>query len=203
MAGSRLRDEVRSLPNVLTIIRIALVPVILGLIDNESRLRSFLACVLYIIAGITDILDGWLARRRQQVSILGKLLDPLADKLLVTGALVYMAVMGRCDPWLVVVLLSRDLLIQGLRSIAASEGLVIAASAEGKQKTAFTMVGIMFLLVYFRYPVLGLRGVEVDFRAIGTFCLRLAVLMSVLSAIGYMRHFWRAVYDRSQGAPSA
>ncbi len=196
-SGARLRDEFTNLPNLLTLMRIALVPAILGLMDNYSAVRSYLACLLYIVAAVTDLLDGWLARRRRQVSILGQFLDPLADKLLVTGVLVYMAAMGRCEAWLVVALLARELLIQGLRSIASSEGLVMAASQQGKQKTALQMVGTMFLLIHFRYPVLGLHR-EVDFHDVGIWVLRGALVVSVVSAIGYVRLFAHTVYGAAR-----
>jgi CDP-diacylglycerol--glycerol-3-phosphate 3-phosphatidyltransferase len=195
-----LRRESTYLPNLLTMGRIATIPLILYFIDNYSPVRSFIATLIYLGAAITDSLDGWLARRRKQVSVLGKFLDPLADKLMVTAVLVYLTSMDRCPAWLVVALLARELAVTGLRAIAVSEGLVISASDSGKQKTALQLIGTMFLLIHFRYPVWGLEHVTIadeklviDFHAVGIYTLMLALVMSVLSAVDYFLAFARAV----------
>jgi CDP-diacylglycerol--glycerol-3-phosphate 3-phosphatidyltransferase len=195
-----LRRESTYLPNLLTMGRIATIPLILYFIDNYSPVRSFIATLIYLGGAITDSLDGWLARRRKQVSVLGKFLDPLADKLMVTAVLVYLTSMDRCPAWLVVALLARELAVTGLRAIAVSEGLVISASDSGKQKTALQLIGTMFLLIHFRYPVWGLEHVTIadeklviDFHAVGIYTLMLALVMSVLSAVDYFLAFARAV----------
>src|SRR5581483_9987844 len=149
--ATNLRAESTYLPNLLTMGRILCIPAILFFIDNYSPTRSFIATLIYVGAALTDSLDGYLARKRKQVSVLGKFLDPLADKLIVTAVLVYLTAMDRVPPWLVVALLARELAVTGLRSIAVSEGLVLSASDQGKQKTALQMVGTMFLLIHFRY----------------------------------------------------
>src|SRR5262249_48227837 len=113
-----LARESRYLLNILTMGRIAMIPAILVFIDNYSPVRSFVACLIYLLASLPDSLDGWLARRRKQVSVLGKFLDPLADKLMVTAVLVYLTALDRVPPWLVVALLARELAVTGLRSIA-------------------------------------------------------------------------------------
>jgi CDP-diacylglycerol--glycerol-3-phosphate 3-phosphatidyltransferase len=197
--------ESKYLPNLLTMGRIAVIPFILWFIDNYSPARSFVATLIYLGASLTDFLDGWLARRRKQVSVLGKFLDPLADKLIVTAVLVYLAGMDRCPPWLVVALLARELAVTGLRSIAVSEGLVISASDSGKQKTALQMVGTLFLLIHFRYPVWGLEWVTIkderlviDFHLVGLYTLYLALVMSFFSALDYFRRFVLAVKKRGQ-----
>jgi CDP-diacylglycerol--glycerol-3-phosphate 3-phosphatidyltransferase len=186
-----LRASLTNLPNLLTMARVAVIPAILALMDNYSPVRSYAACLLYIGAALTDFLDGWLARRRKQVSLLGKFLDPLADKLIVTAVLVYAAALGRCPPWLVVALLAREIAVTGLRALAASEGLVISASDQGKQKTALQMTGTLFLLIHFRYKIL-LLPVTLDYHIVGLWTLYLALAMSVLSAAGYVRAFMRA-----------
>ncbi|HEY7955302.1 MAG TPA: CDP-diacylglycerol--glycerol-3-phosphate 3-phosphatidyltransferase [Polyangia bacterium] len=195
-----LRKESTYLPNLLTMGRIALVVPILYFIDNYSPARSFVALLLYLLASATDFLDGWLARRRGQVSILGKFLDPLADKLMVTAVLVWLTAMGRCPAWLVVALLARELAVTGLRSIAVSEGLVISASDKGKQKTALQMVGTMFLIIHFSYPVWGLEHVYIkgqrlviNFHGVGIYTLYLALAMSVISGADYFIKFVKAV----------
>ena len=135
--------------------RVLLVPFVLVLIDNYNPLRTFAASILYIAVAGGDWLDGYLARSRNEVSVLGKFLDPLADKLIVTAVLVTLVALGRVPSWLVVVIIARDLTITGLRSIASAQGLVIAASDGGKIKTALQLVAIMMLLVHFSYPLLG------------------------------------------------
>ncbi len=199
-----LKRESTYLPNLLTMGRILSIPAILFFVDNYSPVRSFVATIIYLAAALTDSLDGWLARRRKQVSVLGKFLDPLADKLMVSGVLVYLTAMDRVAPWLTVALLTREFAVTGLRAIAATEGLVISAKEGGKQKTALQMIGTMFLLIHFRYPVWGLERVTIaderlliDFHAIGTVTLILSLVMSIVSAIDYFLGFVRAVQAKS------
>lgn len=194
---SDVRREFTNLPNLITMGRTLLIPGVLLLMDNFSPLRSFLACLLYMVAAAGDFLDGYLARTRGQITVLGKFLDPLADKLMVTAVLVYMVALGRVPAWLVVLLIGRDLAITGLRSIASAEGLVIAASEGGKLKTAFQFIGIILLLIYFRYPLLGTSLPPIDFHVAGLYVLYISLAMSLLSAWGYVRLFVRAVRQRS------
>jgi CDP-diacylglycerol--glycerol-3-phosphate 3-phosphatidyltransferase len=197
---SSLRAELTNLPNLITIGRVALVPFVLLLIDNYSPLRTFLASLLYIGAAAGDALDGYLARKRNQVSVLGKFLDPLADKLIVTAVLVTMVSLNRAPAWVVVVLIGRDLAINGLRSIASAQGLVIAASDGGKIKTALQLVAIMMLLIHFRYPVLGLESLfgSVDYHNVGRIMLYLSMVVSLISGAEYMQKFFSAVWQSSR-----
>src|SRR5687767_5378438 len=127
-----LLSQFTSAPNLVTMGRVILIPGTLFFIDNYSPLRSFIAGLLYLVSAAGDALDGYLARSRQQVTVLGKFLDPLADKLVVTAILVFMVGLGRVPAWVVVVMIARDLAVNGLRSVASAEGLVIAASEGGK-----------------------------------------------------------------------
>jgi CDP-diacylglycerol--glycerol-3-phosphate 3-phosphatidyltransferase len=202
--ATNLRAESTYLPNLLTMGRILCIPFILYFVDNYSPTRSFIATLIYIGAALTDSLDGYLARKRKQVSVLGKFLDPLADKLIVTAVLVYLVAMDRCPPWLCVALLARELAVTGLRSIATTEGLVISASDSGKQKTALQLVGTLFLLIHFKYPVWGLEHIFIrdeplliNFQAIGIVTLYLALAMSVISFIDYFIMFVKAVQRHS------
>jgi CDP-diacylglycerol--glycerol-3-phosphate 3-phosphatidyltransferase len=192
-----LRAEITNLPNILTMCRVAVIPFVVYFIDNYSPTRSFIATLLYIGASITDFLDGYLARRRGQESVLGKFLDPLADKLIVMAALVYLVGTGRAPAWLVVALLARELAVTGLRSIATTEGLIIAASQGGKTKTALQLVGILFLLVHFRYPLLGFPNVQVDYHVVGLYTMYLSLGMSVFSFAEYIKLFANAVNKQS------
>jgi CDP-diacylglycerol--glycerol-3-phosphate 3-phosphatidyltransferase len=193
---ANLRSQLTNAPNLVTMGRVLLVPGVLLFIDNFSPLRSFIAALLYLVAAVGDALDGYLARSRGQVSVLGKFLDPLADKLIVTAILVFMVALGRVPAWLVVVLIARDLTITGLRGIASAEGLIIAASDGGKIKTALQLVAIGTLLIHFRYPVLGL-GLSVDYHQVGTIILYLSLAMSLISAFDYVRAFARVLGDPS------
>jgi CDP-diacylglycerol---glycerol-3-phosphate 3-phosphatidyltransferase len=201
---TNLRAESTYLPNLLTMGRIAAIPLVLYFIDNYSPVRSFIATIIYIGAALTDFLDGYLARKRKQISVLGKFLDPLADKLIVTAVLVYLTAMDRVPAWLVVALLARELAVTGLRSIATTEGLVISASDSGKQKTALQLIGTLFLLIHFKYPVWGLEGVRfrdeplvINYHAVGIITLYLALAMSWISALDYFLKFVRAVQAQS------
>lgn len=206
-SSGRLQRELTNLPNVITIGRVLLVPFVLMLIDNYNPLRTFLASLLYIGAAGGDALDGYLARKRNQVSTLGKFLDPLADKLIVTAVLVTLVALGRAPAWLVVVLIARDLAINGLRSIASAEGLVIAASDGGKIKTALQLVAIMMLLVHFRYPLLGAepllgQSINVDYHRAGLIMLYISMVVSVFSGFQYVRNFFSAAWRPASRSPS-
>jgi CDP-diacylglycerol--glycerol-3-phosphate 3-phosphatidyltransferase len=192
-----LRDEITDLPNLITLARIATLPLVLHFIDNYSRVASFVAAMIFALGGLSDSLDGYLARKRNQVSVLGQFLDPLADKLFVLGTLVYLVAHGRVHEWLVVVLMSRELAITGLRAIASSYGLVIAAGAGGKAKTAFQTVGITFLLIHFRYRILGFGG-HVDFHEVGTYLVYVSLALSLWSAGEYLRFFVNAAEERDR-----
>jgi len=195
-----LRRELTNLPNLVTMSRVVMIPFILIFIDNFNPFRSFIASMLYLVAAAGDFVDGYLARSRGQVSTLGKFLDPLADKLLVTAVLVFMVALQRVPAWIVVVLIGRDLAISGLRSIAAAQGLVIAASDGGKIKTALQLVAITSLLIYFRYPVLGLNIAPIDYLYVGTWILYISMAVSLFSGVQYLRHFLSAALRQSRAS---
>jgi CDP-diacylglycerol--glycerol-3-phosphate 3-phosphatidyltransferase len=191
-----LKRELTSLPNILTLLRIAIIPAVLVYIDNDSTTRSFIAAILYSASALTDFVDGYLARKWHMESLLGKFLDPLADKLLVMATLVFMVPLGRIDAWLVVLLLARELSITALRSVASSEGLVIAARQMGKHKTALQMGAILCLIIHFRYPVL-FTSIYVDFHAVGLYTIYISLVFSVFSAVEYIQLFASAVQKQS------
>ena len=189
--ASSLRRELTNAPNLVTMSRVVLIPFVLVFIDNFSPLRSFIASLLYLLAAAGDALDGYLARSRGEISTLGKFLDPLADKLLVTAVLVFMVELSRVPAWVVVIIVARDLAVSGLRSIAAAQGMVISASDSGKIKTALQLVAIMMLLVHFRYPMLG-TSKTVDYHLAGLVVLYVSTAVSLFSGAQYMRHFLAA-----------
>ena len=195
---ANLRREFTNLPNLVTMGRVAIVPFVLVFIDNFSPVRSFIASLLYLGAAVGDALDGYLARSRGEVSMLGKFLDPLADKLIVTAVLVFMVALGRVPAWVVVVLIARDLAINGLRSVASAQGLVIAASDGGKIKTALQLVATMMLLIHFRYPVLGTTIQPIDYHHVGLIVLYITMAISVFSGAQYLRDFFQAVMRQAR-----
>jgi CDP-diacylglycerol--glycerol-3-phosphate 3-phosphatidyltransferase len=131
-----LAEDALNLPNLLTMGRIVMIPIFLWFLGQGRPTDCFWAAIVFTLAALTDALDGYLARKLNIVSVLGKFLDPLADKLIVMASLVWMVPMGRIPAWVVVALLARDISVTALRSIAASEGVVIGAGQEGKTKPA-------------------------------------------------------------------
>ena len=192
-----LRQEALNLPNAITLTRIAAIPVFLWFTYYESRVDSFIAAVLYAVTGATDFLDGWVARRRNLVTVIGKFLDPLADKLIVMAALVMLVHLGRVAAWVCIVVLAREFIVTGLRTIAMSEGIVIAAGQEGKHKTAFQVAGITFLLLHYTYPIDAvLFSFYLDANRVGTWLVYVSIFFSVWSAVSYFVGFIRAVYAK-------
>jgi CDP-diacylglycerol--glycerol-3-phosphate 3-phosphatidyltransferase len=195
-----LANDAVNLPNLLTMGRIVAIPFFVWLLDTPTPVRGFWACIVFTAAAITDVLDGYLARRLGSVSVLGKFLDPLADKLIVMAALVWMVPMGRIAAWVVVLLLAREISITGLRSVAASEGVIIAAGQEGKTKTALQMIGIVALLLGYPYH-LSYFGIDlglVDMVHVGRSLIYLSLLFSFVSAANYVRLFSAAVEERDR-----
>jgi CDP-diacylglycerol--glycerol-3-phosphate 3-phosphatidyltransferase len=190
-----LREDALNLPNLLTMGRMAVIPLVIVLLDRGSPKDCWWAALVYSAAALTDLIDGWLARRMHVVSVLGKFLDPLADKLLVMAVLIYMIPMGRIPTWAVALLLAREISVTGLRSIASSEGVVIAAGDDGKTKTALQMVGILCLILGYPYH-LTLGPVDlgnVDLVYVGRTLVYISLVFSIVSALSYTRLFAEAV----------
>ena len=190
-----LAADALNIPNLLTMARIVAIPWFVWLLDTPTPVRGFWACIVFTLAAVTDLLDGYLARKLGVVSVLGKFLDPLADKLIVMAALVWMVPMGRIDAWVVVLLLAREISVTGLRSVAASEGVIISAGQEGKTKTALQMIGIVALLLGYPYHLsyLGMDLGVVDMVHVGRMLVYLSLLFSFASAAQYVRLFGAAV----------
>lgn len=192
MRSGNLRRELWNLPNMLTLGRVAIIPPFVLYTYYGDPWHSFLAAVIFSLAAVTDILDGWLARRMHLVTVLGKFMDPLADKLIVMAALVMLTRLGRVASGVVIVLLARDLIISGLRTIASVEGILISASQGGKWKTAIQVFGILGLLIHYSHSIDFLIGTWViDFNAVGTWILYFSMIFSITSALGYFQDFWR------------
>lgn len=179
--------------------RIILIPVVAVLISYESPRNGFLAALFFSIASGTDFVDGYLARRLNLITVTGKFLDPLADKLMVVTSLVMLIPLNRVPAWLVVILLAREFSITVLRALALQEGFVLSASHEGKAKAALQMVGIVGLLVHYPYEIdfIIFRGI-IDFHRVGIILVVISVVFSILSAFSYVKWFAQQM-DRRGG----
>ena len=178
------RQSLTTLPNVLTYLRMAAIPVIVVLlIPPSTRLALNFAFMFYCLASITDYLDGILARRWNTVTSIGKLLDPLADKLLTTAVLIMLIPYGKVSAWLVFLIVGREIVITGLRSIAVAHGLIIHASRMGKNKMISQTLALVFLL-----PMV--PKLDTPLNLIGTAFLWISLLLSYISALDYIRNFY-------------
>jgi CDP-diacylglycerol--glycerol-3-phosphate 3-phosphatidyltransferase len=189
-------NPILNLPNMLTMMRIAAIPVMAALLTSPAKASGFWAAAVFALASITDWLDGYLARRMGIVTVFGKFLDPIADKLIVMAALIMILPFGRVPAWMVLVILGREIIITGLRGIASSEGIVIHASELGKFKTIFQIVAILGLLLHYNYSWLfGIAHplVQVDMHNVGMFYLWIATLLTVWSGIDYLAKFIRVI----------
>lgn len=173
-----------NLPNTITLARISVVPFLFFLLMSPGPFWSLVLAALFVLASITDILDGFIARRYNMITTMGKFLDPLADKLIVNSAMILMIPIGRIDAWIVVIIIMRDLIVDGIRSIASSEGIYIQASILGKQKTLAQIIAVTALMIH--YPFLGL-----DAHFVGTIVLYVAFLLTIYSGVDYFIKFYR------------
>ena len=182
-----------NLPNSLTIARIFFVPLLVAVLVQEKIIlhwngavisNDVAALIIFWLAAATDLLDGYLARRWKQVTTIGTLLDPIADKMLVSAALISLVQVRVIPGWLVVLLVGREFAVSGLRSIAAAEGYTIQASELGKTKTFFQVVSISLLLLSMHHQVI---------EPFATASLYLVVFFSIWSAVSYFTKFWRVV----------
>lgn len=194
--SSPTASPILNLPNILTLTRIAAIPLMAAILTYPSQTAGFWAAAVFSLASITDWLDGYLARRMGIVTIFGKFLDPIADKLIVMAALIMILPYGRVPAWMVLVILGREIIITGLRGIASSEGIVIQASDLGKFKTIFQIVAIIGLLLHYDYNWLfGIehQWVHVNMHNVGMFFFWIATLLTVWSGVDYLARFIRII----------
>jgi CDP-diacylglycerol--glycerol-3-phosphate 3-phosphatidyltransferase len=187
-----------TLPNLLSLFRIAIIPILVYLLTFTGPLSALIAAFLFLIASLTDYFDGYLARRNRTVSDLGKILDPLADKLMIVATLIMLAAMDRVgEPavpaWLVVVVVARETAVTILRGIALAEGIVMEAEELGKYKFILQAFAVFALLVH--YPYLG-----IDFYVAGIYFLFAATVVAVWSGVNYNIKFFRFLQQRTGGA---
>lgn len=174
-------------PNRLTVLRIVAVPGVVYLLSWATFKGDVAACVLFSLAAITDWLDGYLARAYKQVTVFGKLMDPLADKFLVVSSLIMLQHLERIHPYLVMILVCRELGITSLRALASAEGVIIAAGTGGKWKAALQMIAIPFLIL--PLPIWG----EIGTAQVGFWLMVVSVFLSLTSASTYVIDFFRGL----------
>jgi CDP-diacylglycerol--glycerol-3-phosphate 3-phosphatidyltransferase len=180
-----------NLPNTLTVLRILLVPVVIVALLDETPNGDAIAAGVFALAALTDGLDGWIARSRGAVTTFGKLMDPIADKLLVTAALVALVSLDRLQAWVAMVIIAREFAVTGLRGVAAEQGVVIQASWLGKVKTALQVAAIICLIAFDPAPL------AVDLLVYA------AVAVTVISGVDYFFGFRRMVSGRGAAQPAA
>jgi CDP-diacylglycerol--glycerol-3-phosphate 3-phosphatidyltransferase len=178
-----------TLPNLLSLFRILIIPVLVYLLTFADPLSSLLAATLFLLASVTDYFDGYLARRNRSVSDLGKILDPLADKLMVASTLIMLAALDRpgqpsVPAWLVVVVIARETAVTVIRGIALTEGIVMQAENLGKYKFILQAFAVVGLLVHYNYW-------GFDFFAVGMYFLALSTVLALWSGISYHIQFFR------------
>lgn len=173
-----------NLPNALTLLRIFLVPFLVVVLLTKFEGREIVALAIFLLATATDFFDGWLARRRGEITTLGTLLDPIADKLLISAAFISLVEVGLAPAWMVVVVVGREFAVTGLRSVASGQGLVIAASPWGKAKMASQITAISLLILSERYDWLLLPG---------KIALWAVVAVAIVSGALYFRVFLQGI----------
>ena len=179
-----LSTEIWNLPNALTLLRIFLVPFLVVVLLTKFTGREYAGLAIFLLAAITDFFDGYFARRYNKVTRLGTLLDPIADKLLMSAAFISLIELGLARAWMIVIIIGREFAVSGLRSIAAQQGVTIAASPLGKTKMVAQVVAIALLII----------GYELgEFRFIGEMALWVVMLFALVSGVDYFIKFSRAV----------
>ncbi|SLM50143.1 CDP-diacylglycerol--glycerol-3-phosphate 3-phosphatidyltransferase [Nitrospira japonica] len=181
-------QESLNLPNVITLFRILLIPVFVILFITPTEDRSLSAAVIFVVAAMTDLLDGYVARRTGQITRLGKLLDPIADKLLVLSALILLVNVDRVSALVAILVIAREVAVTGIRAIAAGEGMIISAETTGKYKMALQVVAITMLI---------LEGTEVsewgNLHLAGIVTLYLSLVLGYVSGGQYVLSFWKQI----------
>ena len=171
-------------------LRIGVIPVLFFLLLSPGKVMSLVIAILFIAAALTDLLDGYIARKYQIVTTMGKFLDPIADKLIVNTAMIMMIPISRIPAWIVAVIVIRDFAVDGIRNIASSNGIVIQASPLGKRKTLCQIFAVSALMIH--YPFIG-----ADAHAVGMVILYIALILTVVSGTEYFVKFYRTSIQKN------
>jgi CDP-diacylglycerol--glycerol-3-phosphate 3-phosphatidyltransferase len=183
------KKRVLNLPNAITMLRIGIIPVLFFLLLSPDSTGSLVIACIFVIAALTDLLDGYIARRYQIVTTMGKFLDPIADKLVVNTAMILMIPIGRIPAWIVAIIIIRDFTVDGIRTIASSEGIIIGSSRLAKQKTLCQVVAVTALMIH--YPFLG-----ADAHLVGIAILYLALFLTLYSGLDYLMKFFKEILNK-------
>ncbi len=175
-----------NLPNFLTVVRILLIPVFVVLFSDPTPDRSLAASIVFVVAAVTDLLDGYLARRHSQVTRLGRLLDPIADKLLVLSGLILLVQFDRVAAIVAILIIAREVAVTGVRAIAANQGIVLEAETTGKYKMVVQVIAIVFLLLED-----GVLPAAWYPHEVGTGLLYVALALALYSGNRYLWSFWQ------------
>lgn len=196
-SGASRHETVLNLPNALTLLRIFLVPILVVILLTRFEGKELLGVTVFLLAALTDFLDGYIARKRGQVTTLGQMLDPVADKLLVSAAFISLVQEGLAPAEMVVVIIGREFAVMGLRSVAAARQIIIPASIWGKYKMGSQVIAIS-LLIFADHPWGPSAMIGYKVRIIGWWALWVVVSLAVLSAIDYFVKFSRAYSSRTE-----
>lgn len=188
-----LRNMKKHLPNFLTMGRIILAPPVVALLCFPGKLASAAAAFLFLAASLTDFFDGFIARRMGTESSFGRFLDPIADKVLVTSALVMLVNLDRVEAWVAAIIVAREVAVSGLRALTKSWNTTLAPSPAGKLKAVAQFTAIVPLMLHYTYNV----GIPIDFHALGTILMYIALALTVWSGIDYFVRFYR-VYETGE-----
>jgi CDP-diacylglycerol--glycerol-3-phosphate 3-phosphatidyltransferase len=187
------RESNVNLPNLLTVGRILLIPIFILILSTPTPNRSIVAAIIFVIAAVTDLLDGYLARRHSQVTQLGRFLDPIADKLLVLSGLILLVQSQRVEAIVAILIISREVAVTGIRAIAALEGIVLSTETTGKYKMTAQVVAIVLLILEDSH----LLAWNLHVHMIGTLFLYVALLLGLLSGWRYLVQFSKQVTVKS------
>jgi len=195
---SNTKNKIINIPNILAFIRVLMAPVMFWVILSPEFFTEqgihitwvyYLAALLFVLASTTDFFDGYIARMLDQTTLLGKILDPLADKMLTIGAFLALMITGDANPWAIYIIIVRELFITGLRTVAVAEGIDVSASFAGKVKTVAQMIAIGFLIMHWSLE-------EYLFFAVDDALLWFAVVLTVYSGFEYIAGFAKALKDK-------
>ena len=189
VAKGQQRATIWNIPNLLSALRIFAIPLLVFLLTSPGSLPSLLAALVFGIASITDLLDGYLARQQKAETAVGKLLDPMADKLLILAVMIMLIPLDRIPAWIVVLIIGREVAITGLRGIASAEGIVIASSRWGKAKMVLQSLALGGLMLHYEY-------LGINFHVLGAILLWIALVITLWSGIDYFYKFYREMANK-------
>lgn len=173
--------------NLLSLFRIVIIPIVVIILISPEKKGSIAAASLFLLASLTDTLDGFVARRMELVTDLGKFLDPLADKLLISSTLIMLVSAGRIPAWIVTIIVAREIGVTALRGMASTEGVVIAASSLGKAKTTLQVAGTFCLILHYRF-------FGIDFHFAGMILIVIALILTAWSGLDYFIKYLKEIF---------